>query len=157
MTIDVGQSAPDFTLPTDDGHSVTLSAYRGQPVVVYFYPRADTPGCTKEACGFTDALPDLGATGSAVIGISRDPVTKLAKFRDKHGLKITLASDETTETIAAYGAWVEKTMYGKKSMGIDRSTFLIDRDGIVRYIWRKVRVPGHVEAVVDAIKRLHTQ
>lgn len=154
MTVEEGRKAPDFSLPTANGDTVTLSALEGSPVIVYFYPKADTPGCTKEACGFTEALAALGATGPQVIGISKDPVSKLAKFRDKHGLSVTLASDEAGETVEAYGAWVEKNMYGKTYMGIDRSTFLIDKDGTIRAIWRKVKVPGHVDRVVEALKQL---
>ncbi|WP_366656786.1 thioredoxin-dependent thiol peroxidase [Fodinicurvata sp. EGI_FJ10296] len=154
MTVEEGQPAPDFSLPTADGDDVQLSALRGNPVIVYFYPKADTPGCTKEACGFTEALAALGTTGVRVIGISKDAVPRLAKFRDKHGLTVTLASDEEGKTVEAYGAWVEKNMYGRTYMGIDRSTFLIDENGIVRHAWRKVKVPGHVDEVVTALKQL---
>lgn len=154
MTVEEGQPAPDFSLPTADGDDVQLSALRGNPVIVYFYPKADTPGCTKEACGFTEALAALGTTGVRVIGISKDAVPRLAKFRDKHGLTVTLASDEEGKTVEAYGAWVEKNMYGRTYMGIDRSTFLIDENGVVRHAWRKVKVPGHVDEVVTALKQL---
>jgi thioredoxin-dependent peroxiredoxin len=154
VSVEQDKPAPDFTLPAAGGGTVTLSELRGAPVIVYFYPKADTPGCTKEACAFTDALAELGKTGMRIIGISKDPVTKLEAFRDKYDLSITLASDETAETISAYGAWVEKSMYGKTYMGIDRSTFLIDGDGIVRQAWRKVKVPGHVDKVTEAAQQI---
>ena len=151
MSIDVGQPAPDFTLPTAGGGEVSLSGLRGRPVVVYFYPKADTPGCTKEACGFNEALPELSGIGATVIGISKDPVAKLDKFRAKYGLDITLASDADGDITERYGSWVEKSMYGKKYMGIDRSTFLVAEDGTVRGVWRNVKVPGHVDAVKQAL------
>lgn len=152
MSLDVGQPAPDFTLPTAGGGSASLSDLMGQQVVVFFYPKADTPGCTKEACGFTDTLPDFSDVNAKVIGISKDPVAKLDKFADKHGLKITLASDVEGKTVEAYGAWVEKSMYGRTYMGIDRSTFLIGEDGKIKALWRKVKVPGHVDAVLKAAR-----
>ena len=152
MSIDVGQPAPDFTLPTAGGGEVSLSGLRGSPVVVYFYPKADTPGCTKEACGFSEALPDFSGAGATIIGISKDPVAKLDKFRAKYGLDITLASDADTDVTERYGSWVEKSMYGKKYMGIDRSTFLIGEDGTIRAVWRGVKVPGHVDAVKQAVR-----
>lgn len=150
MAIDVGDAAPAFTLPTAGGGTVSLADLKGRQVVVFFYPKADTPGCTKEACGFTEALPNFEGVEATVIGISKDPVAKLDKFAEKHGLKVILASDESGETVEAYGAWVEKSMYGKKYMGIDRSTFLIGPDGTLKAVWRKVKVPGHVEAVLKA-------
>jgi peroxiredoxin Q/BCP len=148
MSLDVGQPAPDFTLPTAGGGTVSLSDLKGQQVVVFFYPKADTPGCTKEACGFTESLPDFSNVNATVIGISKDKVAKLDRFADKHDLKVTLASDEEGKVVEAYGAWVEKSMYGKKYMGIDRSTFLIGPDGTIKALWRKVKVPGHVDAVL---------
>ncbi|MBJ3761787.1 peroxiredoxin [Maribius pontilimi] len=147
------QEAPDFTLPRDGGDDVTLSAIDG-PVVLYFYPRDDTPGCTKEALGFTDAVDDFAAAGVTVLGISKDTVAKHEKFRDKHGLKIALLSDSDGAVCEAYGVWVEKNMYGKTSMGIERATFLIDADGKVVREWRKVKVPGHVDEVLEAARAL---
>ncbi|MEO3433774.1 thioredoxin-dependent thiol peroxidase [Inquilinus sp. CAU 1745] len=152
MTVEVGRKAPDFTLPTAGGGEVTLSKLRGRKVIVYFYPKADTPGCTKESCGFNDALPDFTGSGAEIIGISKDPVKKLDKFADKYGLKFTLASDEPGAVVEAFGSWVEKSMYGRKYMGIDRSTFLIDENGTVQAAWRKVKVPGHVEEVLKAAR-----
>ena len=146
-----GKVAPDFTLPTDGGGSITLSDLKGEWVVLYFYPRDDTPGCTKEACGFNDALPQLEKLNAKVIGVSRDSVAKHDKFKAKYGLSFPLGADEDGSVCEAYGVWVEKTMYGKKSMGIERSTFLIDPEGTIAKVWRKVKVPGHVEEVRDAI------
>lgn len=155
MSLDVGDKAPDFTMPTDGGGEVSLAQLKGKPVVLYFYPRDDTPGCTKEACGFRDALPDFsGAGGVEIIGVSRDTVAKHDKFKAKYDLPFTLGSDESGAVTEAYGVWVEKNMYGKKSMGIERSTFLIDGDGVIRGVWRKVKVPGHVEEVLEAAKGL---
>lgn len=155
MSLDVGDKAPDFTMPTDGGGEVSLAKLKGKPVVLYFYPRDDTPGCTKEACGFRDALPDFsGAGGVEIIGVSRDTVAKHDKFKAKYDLPFTLGSDESGAVTEAYGVWVEKSMYGKKSMGIERSTFLIDGEGVIRGVWRKVKVPGHVEEVLAAAKGL---
>ena len=154
MTLDIGDAAPDFTLPTDGGGTVSLSGLKGKKVVVYFYPKDDTPGCTKEACGFRDSMPDFSGTGAEIIGISKDSVTKHDKFKDKYDLPFTLASDEDGTVVEAYGSWVEKSMYGRKYMGIDRSTFLIDEKGVLRGVWRKVKVTGHVDAVLDAAKAL---
>ena len=152
--IEDGQPALDFTLPRDGGGEVTLSALKGQPVVVYFYPKADTSGCTKQALGFTELGAEFEAAGATVLGISKDPVKKLDKFRDKHTLGVTLLSDEDSDVCERYGVWKEKSMYGKTYMGIERSTFLIDADGKVAQSWRKVKVPGHVEAVLKAVKAL---
>ena len=154
MSVDVGAKAPDFTLPTDGNGEVTLSKLAGQKVVLYFYPKDDTSGCTAEACGFRDALPDYGKTGAVVIGISKDSVASHDKFKKKHDLPFVLASDAQSDVCEKYGAWVEKSMYGRKYMGIDRSTFLIDRSGTVRGVWRKVRVPGHVAEVLKAAAAL---
>ncbi len=152
MTIETGQPAPDFTLPTDGGGTVTLSQLRGKPVIVYFYPKDDTTGCTKEACGFRDSMPAF--KGAAVIGISRDSVASHDKFKKKYNLPFTLASDEDGAVCEAWGVWVEKSMYGRKYMGIERSTFLVDGAGVVRGVWRKVGVPGHVEQVLAAVGSL---
>jgi len=150
MSVEIGKPAPDFTLPKAGGGTVTLSALRGRKVIVYFYPKADTSGCTKEACGFNDALPEFEGVDAEIIGISKDPVPALNKFAAKYGLTFTLASAKDDDTVERYGAWVEKSMYGRKYMGIDRSTVLVDERGVVRGLWRGVRVPGHVEAVLAA-------
>lgn len=152
--IDEGQAAPDFTLPRDGGGEVTLSAMKGKPVVVYFYPKADTSGCTKQAQGFTDLGAEFAAAGAEVLGISKDPVAKLDKFRDKYTLGVTLLSDEAGDVCERYGVWKEKSMYGKTYMGIERSTFLVAADGTVARAWHKVKVPGHVEEVLEALKAL---
>lgn len=152
--VDVGTTAPDFTLPRDGGGEVTLSALRPQSVVLFFYPKADTSGCTKEAIAFTENLGEFEAAGAVVLGISRDPVAKQDKFRDKHGLKVALLSDDDGQVCEAFGTWVEKSMYGKKYMGIERATFLIDGEGMLREVWRKVKVPGHAEAVLEAVRSL---
>jgi peroxiredoxin Q/BCP len=149
-----GDRAPDFTMPTDGGGKVSLAKLKGKPVVLYFYPKDDTSGCTAEACGFRDNMPKFGKHAATVIGVSRDSVASHDKFKKKHGLNFTLAADETGEVTEAYGVWVEKSMYGRKYMGIDRSTFLIDGKGVIRKIWRKVKVPGHVEEVLAAVKAL---
>src|SRR5262245_64625397 len=151
---EIGDKAPDFTLPTDGGGAVKLSALRGRGVIVYFYPKDDTSGCTKEACGFSDAQPDFGRAKAEVIGISRDSPASHDKFKTKHKLKLRLAADEDGAVSEAYGTWVEKSMYGRKYMGIERATFLIDAKGVVRGVWRKVKVPGHVDAVLEAARAL---
>lgn len=152
--LDEGATAPDFTLPQDGGDNVTLSALRGKTVVLYFYPKDDTGGCTKEAVAFTDHLSAFTAAGAVVYGISKDTVAKHAKFRAKHGLGVGLLSDADGDVCERYGVWAEKSMYGKTYMGIERSTFVIDGAGIVRKAWHKVKVPGHAEAVLDAVKAL---
>lgn len=152
--VEIGAPAPGFDLPRDGGDRVALSDLEGKKVVLYFYPKADTSGCTKQALGFTENAAAFEAAGAVVLGVSKDPVKKLDKFRDKHELGVTLLSDEGGDLCERYGVWVEKSMYGKKYMGIERATYLIDGDGKVRQIWRKVKVPGHVEAVLDAVKAL---
>lgn len=151
---DIADPAPDFTLPVTGGDTVTLSALKGGPVVLFFYPRDDTPGCTKENIGFSAAQSDFDATGTKLFGISRDTMAKHDKFMAKHDLTVPLLSDEEGSVTEAYGVWVEKNMYGKKSMGIERATYLIDADGKIAQIWRKVKVPGHVEAVLEAARAL---
>lgn len=151
---DVGQPAPDFDLPRDGGDRISLLALKGKTVVLYFYPKDDTPGCTKEAIAFTDQIDAFHAAGAEVIGVSKDGVKKHDKFRDKHELKVILASDEDSDVCERYGVWVEKNMYGKTYMGIERATFLIDGTGTLRQIWRKVKVPGHSDAVLEALKAL---
>ncbi len=154
MSIQEGAPAPAFTLPASGGRSVSLDAMRGKPLVLFFYPKADTPGCTKEAQSFQDALSELDAAGVAVIGLSKDAVKAQDKFAEKYGLSFPLASDPDGTVVEAYGAWVEKSMYGKSYMGIDRSTVLVDKDGRVARIWRKVKVPGHAAEVLAAAKAL---
>jgi len=154
MSLEVGDKAPNFNLPTDGGGNISLKDLKGETVILYFYPKDDTPGCTKEACGFRDALPDFSKVKATVIGVSKDPVKKHEEFKDKYDLTFPLASDEDGAVCEAYGAWVEKSMYGRKYMGIDRSTFLIDGKGVIRGIWRKVKVPGHVDEVLKATQDL---
>jgi peroxiredoxin Q/BCP len=146
-----GDKAPDFDLPTDTGR-VSLSALKGKNVVLYFYPKDDTAGCTSEALQFSSEVEEFQKLGAVIIGVSKDSVASHAKFRAKHDLTIELAADTLGDVVEAYGAWVEKSMYGRKYMGIDRSTFLIDREGVIREIWRKVKVPGHIKAVMNAAK-----
>jgi peroxiredoxin Q/BCP len=154
MTVTVGKAAPDFTLPTDGGGKLKLKELRGQAVVLYFYPKDDTTGCTAEACGFRDDLPKFGKLKATVIGISRDSVASHDKFKKKYKLPFALASDDKGQVTEKYGVWVEKTLYGRKYMGIERATFLIDAKGVVRQEWRKVKVPGHVADVLKAVKAL---
>ncbi len=153
MSVAEGDAAPDFTMAATGGRTVSLAAMQGRPFVLYFYPKADTPGCTKEACAFQEALPALGQIGIEVIGVSKDPMKPIEKFAEKYALSFPLASD-TSGVTEAYGSWGEKSMYGKTYMGIDRSTFLIDKDGKVARIWRKVKVPGHAAAVMEAAQAL---
>jgi len=154
MAIKEGSKAPAFSLPDAGGKPVSLASLAGRHVVVYFYPRDDTPGCTKEACGFRDTLPDFKKVKAAVIGVSRDSVASHDKFKKKYELPFALGSDADGKTSEAYGTWVEKSMYGRKYMGMERATFLIDCNGVVQGIWRKVKVPGHVEEVLKAVKAL---
>ncbi|MEM7171076.1 MAG: thioredoxin-dependent thiol peroxidase [Pseudomonadota bacterium] len=152
--IEIGQKAPAIKAATDGGGEVSLSDLKGQKVVLYFYPKDDTPGCTKEACGFRDSLPDFSNLDATIIGVSKDTAAKHDKFKAKYELPFTLISDEDGSVCEAFGTWVEKSMYGRKYMGIDRATFLIDEKGVVRQIWRKVKVKGHVDAVLEAAKEL---
>ncbi len=145
-----GDRAPDFSLPGDDGTSIALKDFHGKNVVLYFYPKDDTSGCTKEAIGFTEALKDFATLDTVVLGASKDSVAKHQKFKDKHDLGVTLISDEEGSLCSDYGVWVEKSMYGRTYMGIERATFLIDKNGKVKRVWRKVKIPGHVEEVLDA-------
>ena len=151
---DIGEIAPDFTLPRDGGDTLTLSGLRPKNVVLYFYPRDDTPGCTKEAIAFTGLGDAFEAANTQVIGISKDTAAKHDKFIAKHELGVALVSDAESDVCEQYGVWVEKNMYGKKSMGIERATFLIGPDGKVAQVWRKVKVPGHAEAVLEAAQAL---
>ncbi|MCL4169930.1 UNVERIFIED_CONTAM: hypothetical protein GTU68_042338 [Idotea baltica] len=152
--VEEGKKAPDFNLPADGGDKIKLSALKGAPVVVYFYPRDNTPGCTKEAIAFTELLPEFEKTNAKIIGISPDNVAAHDKFIAKHNLGVRLAADEEHLTAEKYGVWVEKSMYGKKYMGVERSTFLINASGKVARIWRKVKVAGHAEAVLDVVREL---
>ena len=148
----IGDTAPTFTAPRDGGTSIALSDYAGKQVVLYFYPKDDTPGCTKEAIGFTEMVAEFGDADTIILGVSKDPVKKHDKFIAKHELSIALVSDEDGDICESYGTWVEKSMYGKTYMGIERATFLIGADGKISQIWRKVKVPGHVAAVLDAAR-----
>jgi len=152
--LQAGDKAPDFNMPADGGGAAALKDFKGKTVVLYFYPKDDTPGCTKEAIGFSEARPAFDKEGAVVIGVSKDSVAKHEKFKAKHGLDILLGSDEDTGVCEAYGVWKEKKMYGKTFMGIERSTFLIDPKGRIARIWRKVKVPGHVDEVLEAVKAL---
>ena len=152
VQISKGDQAPDFNLPTDDGGQFTLSANNNKLIVLFFYPKDDTSGCTKEAIEFTEKLSEFEKLGALVVGLSPDPVKKHDKFKAKHDLKMMLVSDEEKEALQAYGIWVEKSMYGRKYMGVVRTTLLIDKSGTVVEAWHKVKVPGHVDAVLEAIK-----
>ena len=150
----IGDAAPDFTLPTDGNGEITLSALRGNNVVIYFYPKDNTPGCTTESCAFNDRLPAFETLNAKIIGISKCSVAKHDKFKAKYGLNFPLASDENGTVCEQYNTWKEKNMYGKKYMGIERSTFLIDEQGNIVALWRKVKVAGHVEGVEQAAQDL---
>lgn len=151
MTLDIGDIAPDFTIPDQDGNPVTLSALRGHPVVLYFYPKADTPGCTTQACGVRDHRADYATLDAVVLGVSPDPVKPIAKFADKFDLGFTLLSDENHSVAEAYGVWVEKSMYGRTYMGNERTTFVIDPEGRISHIFRKVKPAEHDEVVLAAL------
>ncbi|MDV6228867.1 peroxiredoxin [Nitratireductor aquimarinus] len=149
-----GSEAPDFVLPADGGSEVRLSDFRGKTVVLFFYPKDNTSGCTVEAIDFTALKPEFDVVDTVVLGMSPDSPKSHDKFKTKHGLTIGLVSDQEKETLQAYGVWVEKSMYGRKYMGVERSTFLIDPEGRVAEVWRKVKVPGHAQAVLEAAKKL---
>ncbi|MCI5061275.1 MAG: thioredoxin-dependent thiol peroxidase [Alphaproteobacteria bacterium] len=155
--LNIGDKAPGFTLPCDGGGEVSLSAFKGKKVVLYFYPKDDTPGCTKESCAFNDDLKAFEKVGAQVIGLSKCSVKKHDKFKEKYGLKFPLASDEEGDVCERYGTWVEKNMYGRKYMGIERTTFLINEKGKIAQIWCKVKVAGHVEAVMEALQEMETK
>jgi peroxiredoxin Q/BCP len=148
--LQIGDIAPDFTLPTDGGGELTLSRMRGKQVVLYFYPKDDTSGCTKEACDFREKIQEFEKAGVVVLGLSPDSVQRHDKFKAKYDLPFSLIADEEKISLEAYGVWVEKSMYGRKYMGVERSTFLIDTEGRIKASWRKVKVPGHVDAVLSA-------
>jgi thioredoxin-dependent peroxiredoxin len=152
--IEAGQKAPAFTLTADDGSKVKLSDFAGKPVVLYFYPKDDTPGCTREACAFRDASAALKKSGAVVLGVSADDTESHVKFRDKFKLNFPLLSDTDHKVAEKYGAWREKNMYGKVSMGIQRSTFLIDPAGKVAKVWKRVQVDGHDQTVLEALSDL---
>jgi len=155
--IEVGKKAPDFTLPTDDGTKIKLSSLRGKPVVLYFYPRDNTPGCTREACAFRDPQPVLAEFDATVLGVNTDTVESHVKFRDKFELNFPLLADTEHKVAEKYGAWREKTRFGKTSMGIQRSTFIIDAQGVVRKMWKSVKVDGHDEQVLKALAALEEE
>lgn len=157
MTRDVpspGDKAPDFNAPTDGGGEFKLSALKGKAVVLYFYPKDDTSGCTAEACAFREATAKFARAGARIVGVSKDSVARHDKFKAKYHLPFTLVSDEKSTICEAYGAWKEKSMYGRRYMGIERSTFVIDGAGVIRAAWRKVKVSGHVDEVLAAVKAL---
>lgn len=152
--IEVGNKAPDFTLAADDGSTIKSDDLRGSPVVLYFYPKDDTPGCTAEACSFRDRKAELERLGAVVLGVSPDPVDRHVRFRDKYDLNFRLLSDPDHSVAEKFGAWREKNMYGKKSLGIQRSTFLIDAQGTVVRVWPRVKVDGHDDQVLEALREL---
>ena len=154
MTLQTGAKAPEFTLPRDGGGTVRLSEFKGRKLVLYFYPKADTEGCTKEAIAFSGLKAKFARTDTDIVGVSADPVRAQERFRDKHGLGIALASDETKKMLEAYGVWGEKSMYGRKYLGIFRTTFLIGPDGRIAKVWENVKVAGHAEDVLAAAKAL---
>ncbi|WP_404385029.1 thioredoxin-dependent thiol peroxidase [Caenispirillum salinarum] len=154
MSLSVGDTAPDFTLPTDGGGSVSLSALKGKPVVLYFYPKDATPGCTTEACDFRDLEPDFSGIDAVIIGVSKDSVKKHDNFKAKQGLTFPLASDADSDVCERYGVWKEKSMYGKTFWGIERTTFLIAPGGTIAQVWPKVKVKGHAAEVLDATRAL---
>lgn len=149
-----GDAAPDFDLATDAGGRVSLSGLGGRKLVLYFYPKDDTSGCTREAIDFSDLAEEFRSAGAEVVGMSPDSATSHDRFKAKHGVSIVLAADPEKTTLQAYGVWVEKSMYGRKYMGVERTTFLIDRGGIIRRIWRKVSVPDHAREVLEAVRSL---
>ena len=152
--LEAGDRAPDFDLPSDEGGDIRLSELRGRTVVLYFYPKDDTTGCTNEAKAFTAAGADFAEAGAVVVGVSKDSVASHGKFRKKYDLNVRLGSAAETDMVERYGAWVQKSLYGRQYMGIDRSTFVIDGSGTIRRVWRKVKVPGHVDEVLAAVRAL---
>jgi len=153
-TLQVGDKAPDFELPSDQGGDIRLKDFAGRLVVVYFYPKDDTTGCTNEAKAFTEAKPKFDALGAEIVGVSKDSIKSHGKFRQKYDLAMRLGSDADGKVVESFGVWVQKSMYGRSYMGIERATFLIDGSGMVRKVWRKVSVPGHVDAVLGAAQAL---
>lgn len=151
--VEQGVPAPDFELPSDSGETVRLSSFKGKKVVLYFYPKDDTPGCTTQACDLRDAMPEVEGLDAVVLGVSPDPVSSHVKFREKFQLNFPLLADEDHSVAEAYGVWKEKSLYGRKYMGVERSTFVIDEDGIVQEAWRKVRPAGHADKVVASLQQ----
>lgn len=147
----IGDKAPAFSAPSDEGENLSLKDFKGRKLVLYFYPKDDTPGCTKEACTFTENISAFNKLDVAVVGVSKDSIEKHKKFKEKYGLKFPLLSDEDGAICEAYGTWIEKSMYGRKYMGIDRATFLIDENGKIEALWRKVKVPGHIEEILKIL------
>lgn len=154
MSVEVGDKAPAFSMPTDGGGEVSLKGFKGQTVILYFYPKDSTPGCTTEACDFRDLSPDFSKIDAAIVGVSKDSIKRHDNFKAKHELSFPLGSDADSDVCERYGVWVEKSMYGRKFMGIERATFLIDKKGVVRNVWRKVKVKGHADEVLEAAKAL---
>lgn len=154
VALAAGDKAPDFQTPSDEGGDIRLADLRGGPVVLYFYPKDDTSGCTSEAKGFSEAKPEFDAAGATIVGVSKDSIKSHGKFRIKHSLSVRLGADVEGEVIERYGVWVQKSMYGRKYMGIERATFLIDGQGVIQRVWRKVSVTGHVQEVLAAIRAL---
>jgi peroxiredoxin Q/BCP len=152
--LDIGDAAPDFELPADDGESASLRRLRGKTIVLYFYPKDDTSGCTAEAIAFNALRAKFDAAGAVVLGVSPDSAASHAKFKRKHDLKLTLAADERRATLEAYDVWRQKSLYGRRYMGVERATFLIDATGRIARVWRKVKVPGHAEEVLAAVEAL---
>ncbi len=150
----VGDQAPDFTLPSDNSDTITLSSLKGKPVILYFYPKDDTSGCTKESIAFSQLKPQFDKIGARIVGLSPDSAEKHAKFRKKHELTVDLAADEDKTALEAYSVWVEKSMYGRKYMGVERTTFLIDSAGKIAKVWEKVKVDGHAQAVLETAQAL---
>jgi peroxiredoxin Q/BCP len=153
-SLTIGDTAPNFDLPTDGGGHVKLADLKGKKVVLYFYPKDDTTGCTSEAQAFTGAAADFAATGAVVVGVSKDTVASHEKFKKKYGLEVALGADTDGAVCEAYGVWVEKSMYGRQYMGIERATFLIDASGVIQRVWRKVKVKAHAEDVLAAARSL---
>lgn len=153
--VDEGDKAPDFELENDEGGTIRLSDLQGSPVVVYFYPKDDTSGCTKEAIAFTELAPEFAKLGARVIGVSPDTIKSHQKFKTKHNLNVELAADTEKSAAQAYGVWVSKSMYGRQYMGVERSTFLVGKDGTLVKVWRKVKVPGHAEDVLQSVQSLN--
>jgi peroxiredoxin Q/BCP len=149
-----GNMAPDFTLPNEDGMETGLAGFKGKKLVLYFYPKADTSGCTKEANDFNSLLPEFTSAGTAVVAVSPDPVKALAKFKTKYGLAFPLLGDQSHAMLEAYGVWAQKSMYGRSYMGVERSTFLVGKDGRIAKVWRKVKVDGHAKEVLEAARAL---
>ncbi len=148
--LEVGSRCPEFSMPTADGSEISLKSLLGKNFVLYFYPKDDTPGCTTEAIGFSELIPEFEATNTVIVGVSKDTPVKHGRFIDKHNLKVILGSDESGEVCKKFGVWVKKKLYGREYMGIERATYLIDESGIIKNIWRRVKVKGHVDAVLNA-------